>query len=140
MKLRIETKIFGGKIIQQLNSTGKEVPSISGIIERIYDTQELELRKALVALGWKPPKKGRKINSVLKSKEYANLDGKFCPYCNSKQVVPLSLVDVGNDGTGHQNMACEACRKTWFDQYKLVGFIPSKVTGRSHDETDEPDA
>lgn len=62
----------------------------------------------------------------LTSKQYANFDGKFCPYCGSKHFVTLGPVDVDDDGTGYQHMCCQGCGKKWYNQYRLVGFIPSK--------------
>ena len=58
MKFYIETEISEGKIIQQLGSVDGDgdAPPVLGIIEWIYDTKESEIKKALIKLGWKPPK------------------------------------------------------------------------------------
>lgn len=61
----------------------------------------------------------------ISSEEYASHNGDCCPYCNSKDTHSLGPVDVGDDGVGYQHTACQACRKKWYNQYKLVGFIPS---------------
>lgn len=62
----------------------------------------------------------------LTSVQYVNFEGKFCPYCDSKHFITLGPVDVGDDKTGYQHMYCQKCGKKWYDQYQLVGFIPSK--------------
>ncbi len=56
MKFYIETEISEDKIIQQLGSVDGDAPPVSGIMKWIYDTKESEIKKALIKLGWKPPK------------------------------------------------------------------------------------
>ena len=131
MKFYIETEISEGKIIHQLGSTNADGSHTSKTIEWVYDTKEHEIMEALIKLGWKPPKiepatLKRAEDQALERKEYANLNGKFCPYCRSKHFVSLGPVDVGNNGTGYQHMACKVCRKKWYNQYELVGFVPDK--------------
>lgn len=62
----------------------------------------------------------------LTSGQYANFNGKFCPYCGSRHMESTGPVDVGDDGTGYQHIICQACHKKWYAQYQLAGFIPSK--------------
>jgi len=62
----------------------------------------------------------------ISSKEYASRNGDCCPYCDSKRVVSLGPVVPNDDGIGYHHIICQACRKKWYDQYRLVGFIPSK--------------
>jgi len=66
------------------------------------------------------------MKPILESREYANLDGKFCPYCRSKHVVALSPVGIGSDKLGYQHLLCQTCRKKWYDKYQLIGFVPGE--------------
>lgn len=56
MKFYIETEISEDKIIQQLGSVDGDASPVSGIMKWVCDTRESEIRKALIKLGWKPPK------------------------------------------------------------------------------------
>ena len=66
------------------------------------------------------------MTQQLRSSTYANLGGKVCPYCGSKQFFALGPVDVDDDGTAHQQMGCDECHKKWYDQYELAGFRTTK--------------
>jgi len=62
MKFYIETEISEGKIIQQLGSTSERASVVSETMKWICDTREAEARKALIKLGWRPPKEACVMN------------------------------------------------------------------------------
>lgn len=53
MKFNLKTDIFNDKIIQELNYEHKDI--ITKIFREMYDTQEKQLKEALIKLGWTPP-------------------------------------------------------------------------------------
>ncbi len=68
------------------------------------------------------------MNLTLKSKEYADIEGKNCPCCGSSRLVALGLPEIGPDRIGRQPVVCQTCRKEWVDKYRLVGFESLKQT------------
>jgi DnaJ-class molecular chaperone len=60
MKVNVKTDIFeDGKIIQEVFT--EEVPNImNSLIRTVIDTKEIQVRQALIKLGWTPPPRRNK--------------------------------------------------------------------------------
>lgn len=53
---RINTQVFAdGKITQQSELVDDHLPSLRDIARRVIDTQDQQIREALIKLGWTPP-------------------------------------------------------------------------------------
>ena len=58
----------------------------------------------------------------LSNKTYAIHDGQKCPFCHEDGSV-LSTDQIEADGgIGWESCKCDACGKTWTDQWKLIGY------------------
>lgn len=56
----------------------------------------------------------------MSSEEYVKLEGSRCPRCFSDQIEGSSWeVDTT---TATQDLICNSCGASWYEQYKLVGY------------------
>lgn len=53
---------------------------------------------------------------------YAANGGEMCPFCSNEDLIGESInID---SGSATQEVFCTECEKTWFNEYRLVGYTP----------------
>lgn len=57
----------------------------------------------------------------MSQKAYVDSEGVKCPFCGSENL-DREGVDVDAGGAS-QRVSCDDCGKTWYDCYKLTGYI-----------------
>lgn len=48
-------------------------------------------------------------------------DGTRCPYCHSKNIMPLGEVEL-QDSSGHREVECHDCGGLWQEKVEIVGY------------------
>ncbi|HYD60873.1 MAG TPA: hypothetical protein VEC35_10985 [Noviherbaspirillum sp.] len=49
--------------------------------------------------------------------------GAKCPYCGADDTVGHEITT--SDGKAEQEMSCNACDRSWIDEYSLSGYRPN---------------
>ena len=61
----------------------------------------------------------------MSQKAYVDSKGIHCPFCGSTNIGADGNVEV-DCGGGSQTVSCDDCGKTWYDFYKLTGYIEAE--------------
>lgn len=62
----------------------------------------------------------KKQKAPLTNKQYVKKGGNCCPFCGSTNIEGEG-VDV-QEGSAQQEVTCQDCFASWFDEYNLVGY------------------
>ncbi|KKL98896.1 hypothetical protein LCGC14_1819850 [marine sediment metagenome] len=56
-------------------------------------------------------------------KEYIDNFGLVCPYCCSRNIEELGMIEFDDDGAPKQDVECYDCDKLWENIYELVNIM-----------------